>query len=69
MTFLVVLSGKMIFLFPEIMVLFFRRKIKNDLSQKKKEKMEKRKNDIFFKRPEKTAFPKKIVALEYDLSV
>ena len=48
------------------MVLFFRRKIKNDLSQKKKKK---RKNDIFFKRPEKTAFPKKIVALEYDLSV
>ena len=66
MTFLVVLSGKMIFLFPETMVLFFRRKIKNDLSQKKKKK---RKNDIFFKRPEKTAFPKKIVALEYDLSV
>ena len=32
-------------------------------------KKKKRKNDIFFKRPEKTAFPKKIIALEYDLSV
>ena len=30
-----VLSGKMIFLFPENMILFFRRKMKDDLSQKK----------------------------------
>ena len=30
-----VLSGKMIFLFPENMILFFRRKMKADLSQKK----------------------------------
>ena len=29
-----VLSGKMIFLFPENLILFFRRKIKDDLSQK-----------------------------------
>ena len=28
-------SGKMIFLFPENMILFFRRKMKDDLSQKK----------------------------------
>ena len=34
MIFLVVLSGKMIFLFPENMILFFRRKMKDDLSQK-----------------------------------
>ena len=34
MIFLVVLSGKMIFLFSENMILFFRRKIKYDLSQK-----------------------------------
>ena len=31
----VVLSGKMIFLFPENMILLFRRKMKDDLSQKK----------------------------------
>ena len=35
MIFLVVLFGKMIFLFPENMILFFRRKMKDDLSQKK----------------------------------
>ena len=35
MIFLVVISGKMIFLFPENMILFFRRKMKDDLSQKK----------------------------------
>ena len=29
-----VLSGKMIFLFPENMVLFFRQKMKDDLSKK-----------------------------------
>ena len=34
MIFLVVLSGKMIFIFPENMFLFFRWKIKDDLSQK-----------------------------------
>ena len=34
MIFLVVLSGKMIFLFPENMFWFFRRKMKGDLSQK-----------------------------------
>ena len=34
MIFLVVLSRKMIFLFPENVILFFRRKIKDDLSQK-----------------------------------
>ena len=35
MIFLVVLSGKIKFLFPENMILFFRQKMKNDLSQKK----------------------------------
>ena len=34
MIFLVVLSEKMIFLFPENMTLFFRRNMKDDLSQK-----------------------------------
>ena len=29
-----ILSGKMIFLFPEDIILFFRRKMKDDLSQK-----------------------------------
>ena len=62
MIFLVVLSGKMIFLFPENMVLFFRRKMKYDLSQKNTWKY-----DTFFKCPEKMVFRKKIV-LEYDLS-
>ena len=33
MIFLVVLPGKMIFLFPENLILFFRRKMKDDLSQ------------------------------------
>ena len=28
-------AGKMIFIFPECMILFFRRKMKDDLSQKK----------------------------------
>ena len=60
MIFLVVLSGKKIFLFPEN-ILFFRRTMKDDLSQKNKWKY------IFFKCPEKMVFPKKI-ALEYDIS-
>ena len=57
-----VLSGKMIFLFPENIILFFRRKMKDDLSQKNTWKY-----DIFFKCPEKMVFPKK-TTLEYDLS-
>ena len=48
-----VLSGKMIFLFPENMILFFRRKMKDDLSQKNTWKY-----DIFFKCSEKMVFPK-----------
>ena len=62
MIFLVALSRNMIFLFPENMVLFFRRKMKDGLSQKNTWKY-----DIFFKCLEKIVFPKKI-ALEYDLS-
>ena len=54
MIFLVVLSGKMIFLFPENMILFFRRKMKDDLSQKSTWKY-----DIFIKCPEKMTFQKK----------
>ena len=54
-------SGKMVFLFPENMILFFRRKMKDDLSEKITWKY------IFFKCSEKIVFPKKI-ALEYDLS-
>ena len=34
MIFIVVLSGKMILIFPENMILFFRRKMEDDLSQK-----------------------------------
>ena len=59
MIFLVVLSGKMIFLFPQNMALFFRRKMKDDLPQKNTWKY-----SIFFKCPEKMVFPKRI-ALEY----
>ena len=63
MIFLIVLSGQVIFLFPENMIFFFRRKkMKDDLSQKYTWKY-----DIFFKCPEKMVFPIKI-ALEYDLS-
>ena len=62
MTFLAVLSAKLIFIFPENIILFFRRKMKDDLSQKNTWKY-----DIFFKCPEKMVFPKNI-ALEYDLS-
>ena len=48
-----VLLGKMVFLFPENMMLFFRRKMKDDLSQKNTWKY-----DIFFKCSEKMIFPK-----------
>ena len=48
-----VLSGKMIFLFPENRILRLRRKTKDDLSQKNT-----RKYDIFFKISEKITFPK-----------
>ena len=47
---------------PENMILFFRRKIKDDASQKNTWIY-----DIFFKCPKKMIFPKKIT-LEYDLS-
>ena len=49
-------SGKMIFLFLENMILFFRRKMKDDLSQKKNTW----KYDIFFKCSEKMVFQKKL---------
>ena len=49
-----VLSGKMIFLFPENMILHLRRKMKDDLSQKNT-----RKYDIFFKLSEKMVFSKR----------
>ena len=62
MIFLVELSGKMIFLFPENMISFFRRKMKGDLSQKNAWK-----HDIFFKCPKKMVFQKKLT-LEHDLS-
>ena len=55
-------SEKMIFLFPKNMILFFRRKMKNNLSQKSTWKY-----DIFIKCSEKMIFPKKITQ-EYDLS-
>ena len=57
-----VLSGKMIFLFPENMILPLRRKMKDDLSHKNT-----RKYDIFFKRSEKMVFLKS-AALGHDLS-
>ena len=47
-----ILSGKMIFLFPENMILFSRHKRKDDLSRHK------RKDDLFFKYSEKMVFPK-----------
>ena len=56
-----VLSGKIIFLFPENLIFFFRWKMTNDLSQKNTSKY-----NIFFKCPEKMVFPKKI-ELQYDL--
>ena len=49
-----VLSGNMIFLLPENMILFFRRKMKDDLSQKTTWKY-----DTFFKCSKKIVFPKK----------
>ena len=48
-----VLSGKMIFIFPENMILFFRHKRKDDLPQKNTCKY-----DIFFKCSEKMVFPR-----------
>ena len=57
-----VLLGKMIFLFPENMILHFRRKMKDDISQKNT-----RKYDIFFKLSEKMAFQKG-AAPAHDLS-
>ena len=49
----IVLSGNIIFLFPENIILFFRRKMKNDLSQKNTWKY-----DTFFKCSEKIFLPK-----------
>ena len=48
-----VLSGKMMFLFPENLILFFRQKMKDDFSQKNTWKY-----DIFSKCSEKMVFPK-----------
>ena len=54
-----VLSGKIIFLFPEYLILIFRWKMKDDLSQKKKKKKKKkRKFGIFFKCCRMIIFPK-----------
>ena len=50
-----VLSGKMIFLFPENMILFFRRKMKDGFSQKNTWEY-----DIFFKMLRKDGISKKI---------
>ena len=47
-------SGKIIFLFPENMILLFRQKVKDNLSQKNRWKY-----NIFFKGSEKIVFPKK----------
>ena len=47
-------SGKIIFLFPENMILLFRQKVKDNLSQKNRWKY-----NIFFKCSEKIFFPKK----------
>ena len=47
-------SGKMIFLFRENMILYLRRKMKDDLFQKNTLKY-----DIFFKLSEKMVFPKR----------
>ena len=51
-----VLSGKIIFLFPENIILFLRMKMEDDRSQKNTWKY-----DIFFKCSEKVAFPKKLL--------
>ena len=61
MTFLV-LSGKIMFLFPENMILHLRRKMKDDLSENNT-----RKYEIFFKLSEKMIFSKRAV-LGHDLS-
>ena len=53
--------GKMIFLFPENMILYLRRKMKDDFSQKNTRKY------IFFKLSEKMVFPK-MAAPAHDLS-
>ena len=62
-----VLSGKIKFCFPENMILFFRRKMKDGLSQKKKKEKKKeikikisQKYDIFYKRSQKLVFSKKL---------
>ena len=57
-----VLSGKIMFLFPENMILHLRRKMKDDLSQKNT-----RKYDIFLNLSEKMVFSKR-AAPEHDLS-
>ena len=57
-----VLSGKIIFLFPENVILPLRQGMKDDLSQKNR-----RKYDIFFKCSEKLVFSKGVV-LWHDLS-
>ena len=49
-----VLSGKIIFLFPENIILFFRQKMIDDLYQKNTWKY-----DIFFKCSENMIFPQK----------
>ena len=59
-TIFLALSGKMIFLFPENMILYLRRKMKNDLSQKNS-----RKYDIFFKLSEKMVFQKRAALAHY----
>ena len=60
--FFLVLLGKMIFLFPENMVLQLGRKMKDDLSQKNT-----RKYNIFFKLSENMVFSKR-ATLGHDLS-
>ena len=62
MIFLVVLFGKMIFFPPEYMILFFRGKMKDDLSQKNTWKYDVSSNAL-----KRWPFQKKI-ALKYDLS-
>ena len=57
-----VLSGKIMFLFPENMILHLRKKMKDDLSQKNT-----RKYDIFIKLSEKMVFSKS-ATLGHDLS-
>ena len=57
-----VLLGKMIFLFPDNLILLFRWKMKDDLSQRNTGKY-----DLFCKCSGKMVFPKK-TSLEYDLS-